>query len=65
MGKPTTCIGENKGADQLRATQIVQSLYFLNTKFHVSSCRLLLCGPACVGPGRKPQRWFSHEVAQM
>ena len=44
MGKPTTCLGENKGADQLRvtaklfsafvfATRIVQFLYLLNPKF--------------------------------
>ena len=44
MGKPTICIGENKGADQLRsnceadqrlcffAIRIVQFLYFLNPK---------------------------------
>ena len=42
MGKPTICIGENKGADQLRsnceadsafvfAIWIVQFLYFLNS----------------------------------
>ena len=43
MGKPTICICENKGADQL----------------------LLLCSPVCVGPGRKPQCWFSHEEAQI
>ena len=47
------------------ATRIVQSLYFLNTKFHASSRLLLLCSPVCVGPGRKPQRWFSYEAAQM
>ena len=74
MGKHTICICENKGADQLRgnaelisafvfATRIVQYLYFLNTKFHASSCLLLLCSPVCVGPGRKPQRLFSHEAA--
>ena len=40
-------------------TQMVQSLYFLNTKFHASNCLLLLCSPVCVGPGRKPQHWFS------
>ena len=63
---------ENKGADQLRsycafvfATRIVQSLYFLNTKFHASSCLLLLCSPVCVGPGRNPHCWFSHEAAQI
>ena len=53
MRKPTFCICENKDADQLRgnreavtaklisafvfATQIVQSLYFLNPKFQASS----------------------------
>ena len=36
------------------ATRIVQSLYFLNTKFHASSCLLLLCSPVCVGPVQKP-----------
>ena len=47
-GKPTICIGENKGADQLcsnckadhtfvLATRIVQFLYFLNPKFQASS----------------------------
>ena len=46
MGKPTICIGENKGADQLIstfvfATQIVQLLFFLNPKFKASS--QLLC----------------------
>ena len=69
MGKPTICICENKGADQLIAfvfaTRIVQSLYFLNTKFHASSCLLLLCSPVCVGPGRKPQHWFSQKAAHL
>ena len=41
-------------------THIVQSLYFLNMKFHASSC-----SPVCLGPGRKPQRWFSHEAAHI
>ena len=47
MRKPDFCICENKDADQLRgmaklisafvfATQIVQSLYFLNLKFQAS-----------------------------
>ena len=46
-------------------TWIVQSLYFLNTKFHASSCLLLLCSPVCVIAGRKPQCVFSHKAAQM
>ena len=64
----------NREADQLTAklistfvfaTRIVQSHYFINTKFHASSCLLLLCSPVCVGPGRKPQHWFSHEAAHL
>ena len=38
------------------ATQIVQSLYYLNLKFQASSHLLWLHSPICVGPGRKPQR---------
>ena len=49
-GKPTICIGKNKGGDQLCsncevefrafdfATRIVQFLYFLNPKFPASNC---------------------------
>ena len=76
MGKPTIYICENKDADQLRgtaklisafvfATRIVQSLYFLNTKFHDSSSLLCLYRPVCVGPVRKPHCWFSHEAAHI
>ena len=50
MGKPTICLGENKGADQLRgysafvfATRIVHFLFFLNPKFQASSLLLCLC----------------------
>ena len=79
MGKPTICIGENKGADQLRsnceadlavtaklinATRIVQFLFYLNPKFQASSSFLCLYRSVCVGPVRKPHCWFSHEVAQ-
>ena len=69
MRKPAFSMCENKDADQLRgnreaklistfvfATRIVQSLYFLNTKFQASSHLLWLYSPVCVGPGRKPQR---------
>ena len=38
------------------ATQIVQSLYFLNPKFQASSHLLWLYSPVYVGPGRKPRR---------
>ena len=55
MGKPTICIGENKGADQLPsnsevdqrvcfyATWIVQFLLFLNPKFPASNLQVDLC----------------------
>ena len=63
--KPTICICENKGADQLIsafvfAIRIVQFLFYLNPKFQASSSFLLLCRPVCVGPVRNPHCWFSH-----
>ena len=74
MRKPPFCICENKDADQLRgnreadqrivfATQIVQSLNCLNLKFQASSHLLKLYSLVCVGPDRKPDRWFSRDVA--
>ena len=65
--KPDFCICENKAADQLSvtaqlicgfvfATQIVQSLYFLNRKFQASIDLLLLHSLVCVGPGLNPRR---------
>ena len=77
MGKPTICIGENKGADQLRgvtaklinafvfATRIVQFLFYLNPKFQASSSFLCLYRSVCVGSVRKPHCWFSHEAAHL
>ena len=38
------------------ATQILQSLYFLNPKFQASSHLVWLHSLVCVGPGRKPRR---------
>ena len=37
-------------------TRIVQSLFYLNLKFQVSSHLLWLYSPVCVGPGWKPRR---------
>ena len=67
LRKPAFYICENKDADQLRgtgkmisafvfATRIVQSHYFLYTKFQASSHLLWLYSLVCVGPGRKPRR---------
>ena len=54
MRKPTICIGENKAADQL-CSNLLQSFFFFNPKFQVSSLLLWLYRPVCVGPGRKPK----------
>ena len=69
MRKPTFCICENIDADPsavtaklisafVFATQIVQSLFFLNPKYQASSYLLWLYSPVCVGPGRKPECCF-------
>ena len=47
------------------ATYIVQSLFFLNPKFQASSHLLELYSLVCVGPGRKPECWFSHDAAHL
>ena len=47
------------------ATRIVQFLFYLNPKFQASSSFLRLYRPVCVGPGRKPHCWFSHEAAHL
>ena len=76
MGKPTICIGENKGADQLHsnceadhafvfATRIVQFLFYLNQKFQASSSFLCLYRPVCVGSVRKPHCGFPHEATHL
>ena len=66
MRKPDFCPGKNKGADHLHSyceadqhlcfRYTVQFLYFLNSKFPVSSHLLCLYSSLCVGPGRKPGR---------
>ena len=74
MGKPTICICETKGADQLRGNREAdQRLCFrysdstipllLNPKFQDSSSFLCLYRPVCVIPVRKPHCWISHEAA--
>ena len=68
MRKPDFCLGENKGADQLRGNREAdQRLCFrysdsiipLLLKSEISSFYssfLSLYRPVCVGPGRKPRR---------
>ena len=68
MGKPTICIGENKGTDQLcsncEADQrlcfryTVQSIFFLNPKCQVSGLLLLLYSWVCVRPGPEAIKLF-------
>ena len=75
MGKLTICIGENKGADQLRsnceADQRIRFRY-MNSKIpplinsKISSFSFLcLYKSVCVRPVWKPHCWFSHEAAQL
>ena len=47
------------------ATQIVLFLYYINPIFQVSSLLLWLYSLVCVGPGRKPECWFSHDAAHL
>ena len=47
------------------ATRIVQSLFYLNLKFQASNHLLWLYSLVCVGPGRKPESWFSHDTAHI
>ena len=74
--KPDFCICENKDADQIRitaklisvfvfATRIVQSLYFLNPKFQVSSHLLWLYSPVVSDLVTNPEDLFSDVAAQM
>ena len=70
--KPTICICENKDADQFRGNREAdQRLCFrymdsdLNSKFQTSIHLLWPYSPVCVIPGRKPERWFSHDAAQL
>ena len=76
MRKQTICIGEHKGADQLRSNcEADQRLCFrysdstipllLIPKFQASSSFLCLYRSVCVGLVRKPHCWFSHKAAQL
>ena len=66
MGKPTICICENKGADQLRSNcEADQHLCFrcMDSTIPLLSKSKIFC--ACVGPVRKPHCWFPHEEAHI
>ena len=76
MIKPTFCICENKGADQLRsnseadqrlcfATRIVQFLFYLNRNVPVSGNLLCFYSSVYVEPVRRPHCWFSHDAAHL
>ena len=61
MRKPTFCLCENKGADQLCDNRaVIAELQRLSFRYiHVGSTilsihLLLLYSPVCAGPGRKP-----------
>ena len=72
MRKPTFCICKNKDADQLRGCReadqglcfrYIDSTIPLLSKSEIS--RFWPSSIVCVGPGRKPDRWFSHDAAQI
>ena len=69
MRKQTVCICESKDADQLRGhREADQRLCF--RYIHVDSAIPLLSKSemyslVCVGPGRKPECWFSHDAAHL
>ena len=58
----TKCLGENKGADQLRGNRCMDSTIRLLLKSELSF--LCLYRSVYLGPVRKPNCWFSHEAAQ-
>ena len=65
MGKPTICIGENKGADQLRSNCEADQHFCFRYSDSTIPLQLkssFLCLYRCV---QKPHCWFSHEVAQI
>ena len=63
MRKQTFCICENKDVDQLRSNRKAdQRLCFRYTD---STIPLLpISSLVCIGPGRTPECWFSHDAAQ-
>ena len=70
MRKPTFFICENKDADQLRGNREAdQRLCFRytdsTTPLLPQSHLLWLYSLVCVGPGKKPDCWFSHDADQM
>ena len=75
MRKPTFCICEIKDADQLCGNhreadqrlcfRYIDSTIPLLPKFQASSHLLYLYSLICVGPGWKPECWFSHAAAHM
>ena len=67
MRNSTFCMHENKGTDHdhtfVFTIWIVEFkfIYFIYPKFLASTHFLCLYSLVCVGPGRKPQGWFSHD----
>ena len=76
MRKPMFCICENKDADQLRGNpeayqrhcfRYLDSTIHLLSKYESSSLQpsSVAVQPGCVGPGQKPECWFSHDAAHL
>ena len=76
MRKQTFCICENKDADQLRGNReadqrlcfrYIESTIPLLSKYEISSLQpsSVTVQLVCVGSGRRPERWFSHDAAHL
>ena len=77
MRKRDICLGENKGADQLRSkisfavtAKLISAFVFATwiVKFlYFLNPKFLLClySSVCVRPVRKSHCWFSHEAAHV
>ena len=67
MGNPTICLGENKGADQLRSNcEADQRLYFRYTDSTIhllSKSKISSLYPSSVTV--QADLWFSHAQAQI
>ena len=76
MRKPAFCLCENKDTDQLRGNheadqrlcfRYIDSTIPLLSKSKISSLKPSSVADrlVCVGAGRQPECWFSHEAAHL
>ena len=68
MRKPTFCICENKDADQLISAFVFATYNYSKIPL-LSKAKISSLSPSSIavepGPGRKPDRWVSHDAAHL